>query len=208
MSPNAQAKILRAIECREIYRLGSNKRVPVRCRVIAATNQNLELSVLEGRFRKDLYFRLSVTRVELPSLRERIQDLPLLCKHFVSHFNTEFGLRVSGVSDELLSRMEKYEWPGNLRELRNLIEASFVNRPTGTIRIEGVPESFHIRLHEGQFSLERNLVIEALRATNWNQSKAAAKLRYSRMTLYRKLARFKIEPPDRNTPAKILGTYD
>ena len=131
--------------------------------------------------------------MELPPLRGRVEDIPALCSYFIRQFNKDFGLAVEGVSDDLLQRMQRYDWPGNVRELRNLLEATVVKTAGGMIQTSDTPERFPFRNESKESQWERDQLLSMLVATNWNKSQAAARLRYSRMTLYRKLARYKIE---------------
>jgi transcriptional regulator with PAS, ATPase and Fis domain len=194
MSPYAQAKILRVIERKEVYHLGGKASIPLDFRIIAATNQNLERLVTEGTFRKDLYYRLNVARIYLPPLRERKEDIPLLIEHLIGELNRRFGREVEGFTQKALELLLRYDWPGNVRELKNLLEATFINLPSQKISFIDLPEAFQRRLKEaeGLPQNERDRVLSALFATNWNKSKAAQKLRWSRMTLYRKMAKYDI----------------
>lgn len=191
MSPYSQAKILRTIERKEVYRLGGNGRIPVDVRVTAATNQDPERLVAEGKFRKDLYYRLNVARVNLPLLRDRKEDIPRLLEHFIRELNRQFGREVEGFTEEALESLLRYNWPGNVRELKNVLEATFINLPSRKIAFMDLPNPFRMRLKEteGLPKNERDRVLSALFATNWNKSKAAQKLHWSRMTLYRKMAK-------------------
>jgi transcriptional regulator with PAS, ATPase and Fis domain len=166
MSSSAQAKILKAIEEKNIYRLGSQASISLDIRIIAATNQNLEAAIADGRFRKDLYY-----------LRE--------C-------NRRSARQVEGFSAEVLTKLLTYGWPGNIRELKNLLEAIFVTPPAGRIGVEDLPEWFGRQFRAGEpgYRDERDLVLAALLSTNWNKSRAAHKLRWSRMTLYRKILKY------------------
>jgi transcriptional regulator with PAS, ATPase and Fis domain len=194
MNPYAQAKILRAIEGKTIYRLGGKRRIPLNIRVIAATNQDLEQLVSQEKFRKDLYFRLNVARIHLPPLRERKEDIGLLCQYYLGELNDRCGRQVEGFTDDVLDWMIRYDWPGNVRELKNLLEATFVNAPCGKVALTDLPEQFRQRVRETA-SLpqdERERLLSALFSTNWNFSKAAQQLHWSRMTLYRKLGKYQI----------------
>jgi len=194
MSPYGQAKLLRMIEGKEIQRLGRDGAVTVDIRIIAATNQELECMVNDGKFRKDLFFRLNVARIHVPPLRERKEDLPLLINHFVQHFNHQFGRAVERLSDEAMDALLAYDWPGNIRELKNLLEAIFVELPSEGERCPQLPSLFRRRCEELRATTgdERDRLLWALSMSNWNKSKAASKLSWSRMTLYRKMARYKI----------------
>jgi transcriptional regulator with PAS, ATPase and Fis domain len=194
LSAHAQAKILRALENKEVYHLGSRLGISTNVRFIAATNQNLEELVAEGKFRKDLFFRLDVARVHLPPLRERKEDLPVLLSYFIEDLNQRFGLHVRRATEETLDHLLAYDWPGNVRELKNLLEAVFVDLSSSEISLEALPVQFRLRCHcsKSVRTNEPDQLMCALLATNWNKSKAAEKLRWSRMTLYRKMARYNI----------------
>ena len=194
MSPYAQAKILRAIESREVYRLGGRRPVRIDVRVVAATNRDLDDLAMSDAFRKDLYFRINVARVHLAPLRERRPDIPLLVAHYIREYNRTFHSHVRDVDPETLDRLVAYAWPGNVRELRNVIESAFSSRPAGRIAWIDLPDWLRRRLGESAPAAgEQERIISALAATNWNKSKAAEKLQWSRMTLYRKMAKYQIE---------------
>ncbi|MEW6518213.1 MAG: sigma-54 dependent transcriptional regulator [Thermodesulfobacteriota bacterium] len=194
MSSFAQAKILRILECGRVHRLGGSVATDIDVRIIAATNQNLEELVEQGRFRKDLFFRLNVARVHLPPLRERREDIPVLLGKFVKDFNRLFGLQINGFSEKAWFSLLKYDWPGNIRELRNILEATYINGPGETITFSDLPKPFQQMFYGGDFRprSERDQVLSALFAANWNKSKAAERLNWSRMTLYRKMAKHQI----------------
>jgi two-component system response regulator HydG/two-component system response regulator AtoC len=199
MELSAQAKILRAIETRQVRRLGGRIGIPVDVRIIAATNQDLEGLTAQGRFRKDLYYRLNVVRIHLPPLRERKEDLEPLVEHYIRYFNKRFNREVEGFSAEAIAHLRQHDWPGNIRELRNLIEAAFVNLNGRRISYVDLPEAFRSGLERTQ-SLptgERDRLLSALFATSWNKSKAAQELHWSRMTLYRKLAKYGVSRSER-----------
>jgi DNA-binding NtrC family response regulator len=194
MSPYAQAKILRAIEDKAVYRLGGKRRIAIDVRVIAATNQDLDQLVAQEKFRKDLYFRLNVARIHLPPLRERKEDIPPLCQHYLRQLNHRFGRGVEGFTNEALAYLIRHDWPGNVRELKNLLEAAFVNDLPRRISFLDLPEQFRKRSNAAEASPqdERERLLATLFSTNWNVSKAAQQLRWSRMTLYRKLEKYHI----------------
>ena len=194
MSPYAQAKILRAIEIKEVYRLGGKRSIPLNVRVIAATNHDTEQLVAQGKFRKDLYYRFNVAMVHLPPLRNRKEDIPTLLGHLIRQFNERFGREVEGFTQEAMASLLRYDWPGNVRELKNVLEATFINLPSQKIAFMDLPKQFQRRLKEteGLPKKERDRVLSALFATNWNKSEAAQKLHWSRMTLYRKMAKYHI----------------
>jgi transcriptional regulator with GAF, ATPase, and Fis domain len=191
----AQAKLLRVIENKEVQRLGDTRACPVDFRVLAATNRDLERMVDEGQFRRDLFHRLNVARIHIPPLRERKDDLPELVSHYVAVLNEEFGCNMTGVDSEVLGCLLDYAWLGNVRELRNLLEAAYVNAAGPLITRGDLPEQFLSR--SGAPSSERQRLISALASVNWNKSKAAVQMRWSRMTLYRKLAKYGISDADK-----------
>jgi DNA-binding NtrC family response regulator len=218
MSPYAQAKILRVIESREVQRLGGKENIPLNVRFIAATNKDLQQSVSEKTFRKDLYYRLNVAGIHLPLLRDRKEDIPALCDHYIGDFNRQFGRHVQGFTEESAETLLSYDWPGNVRELKNILEATVGNFrcsqnrssidscgqcPEVSFRCRQIsftdlPEQFRRRVIETQSisSDERYPLLSVLISTNWNISKAAQKLNWSRMTVYRKMAKYHIYPKE------------
>ncbi len=194
MSPYAQTKILRTTEKKEVCRLGGKGAIPINVRVIGATNRDLEQLMEKGNFRKDLYYRLNVARIHLPPLRDRKEDIPSLLKHYISKFNQRFDREVEGFTEEALALLLRYDWPGNVRELKNLLEATFINLSSWKIALTDLPKTFRMRFKETEWlsEKERDRVLSALFATKWNKSKAARKLHWSRMTLYRKMAKYHI----------------
>ena len=195
MPTSAQAKLLRAIETREVRPVGGSTSVAVNFRVVAATNQSLERLVECGRFRADLYYRLNVARVELPPLRERPEDVPVLFGAAIAELNIRDEAAVGAPDAELMDCLRRHDWPGNVRELRNLAEALFIDPPRGRICFEHLPPAF-ARLFARYRAApcdERDRLMSALAATRWNKAEAARALNWSRMTLYRKLAQYDVE---------------
>lgn len=192
-----QAKILRAIECKEVYRLGGHRAIPVDVRIVAATNHDLERRVDEGAFRKDLYYRLNVARIHLPPLRERRDDIPLLLRHYIGEMNQLHGRHVEGLTAEALDRLVEHDWPGNIRELRNLVEAVFVTLDAPRIALADLPHALGQPVATSAVGKdgERERLVSALFATNWNKSRTAEKLHWSRMTVYRKMAKYHLMSP-------------
>ncbi len=191
----AQAKLLRAIESREIQTLGGDANVTADFRLITATNQPLEKCMEAGTFRRDLYYRLNVAHLRLPPLRERPGDVPLLTLHYLSGFNCQFGLNVARISDEAMETLQAYAWPGNIRELRNVIESAFLSVEGDTLHVSDLPENLRPAIFRSYIAAghsERERMIGVLREVNWNKSKAAGRLQWSRMTLYRKLAKYEV----------------
>jgi DNA-binding NtrC family response regulator len=192
MTPYAQAKILRALDTREIYRLGSIHCTRLDIRVAAATNQDLDRRVDEGAFRQDLYYRLNVSRISLPPIRERREDIPALLDHWVGEMNRVFHRNVLGFTAQALQQFLEYTWPGNVREIKNVVESAFVDLPPRPVAFLDAPESIRARVARARATqaTERDRLVSALAATNWNVSRTARQLQWSRMTLYRKLARY------------------
>ena len=140
MSRFAQAKILRAIEAKEIYPLGAQRSVQLNVRVIAATNRDLEAMIRDDSFRSDLYFRLKVVRLTLPPLRDRLSDIPLLVRHWLPALNATFGRQVTTVTADVLRSLMTHSWPGNVRELKNVLEISFLHLPPHATTLASLPE--------------------------------------------------------------------
>ena len=205
-----QVKLLRAVQERCFERVGGNKTIHVDVRIIAATNQNLEQAVAERRFRQDLYYRLHVIPIEVPALRERRSDIPLLVNHFIERLNEQRKTEIAGVESEALAQMTDYEWPGNIRELENLVERAVVLKKKGWITVADLPDRMaktaaaspadlpdhFIRFNEDGINLtkeleqyENRLIGEALRKANGVTSKAAQLLQLNRTTLVEKLKR-------------------
>jgi two-component system response regulator HydG/two-component system response regulator AtoC len=191
LSLQAQAKLLRVIEMKQVPRLGDSRTWSVDFRVVAATNRDLGEMTREGLFRRDLFYRLNVARIQIPPLRERPDDVEPLIAHCVALLNREFSGGIEGVSPEAARLLKTYSWPGNVRELRNILESAFVTCDGPLIDVHDLPP--HLRPPDGEPRSrgdERERLLEALSAVNWNKSKAACLLKWSRMTLYRKLAKY------------------
>ncbi len=206
MPLSMQAKLLRVLQEREIERLGDNKIIPIDVRVIASTNQNIIKMVSQGTFRKDLYYRLNVINLTLPPLRERPEDLHLLVHHFITKFNAEFGLEIAGITDEVRNLFETYEWPGNIRELENMMERAFNLVEGNYIEIKHLPHYMqNTRFQEKKTTttsnnlpalieqVEKKALARALINNNGNKARAAQELGISRAWLYKKLKHYNIE---------------
>ncbi len=191
----AQAKILRVIESREVCRLGGSRRERLDLRFVAASNQDLESMISRGSFRKDLFFRLNVARIHLPPLRDRKDDIPLLLDHYCRDLCQRSGRSALEFSQECLHCLLCYDWPGNIRELRNLVERLFLDELPQQIGPENLPDYIRNRITSavGFSQSERDLLLSALFSAKWNKSKAAENLHWSRMTLYRKIAKYHID---------------
>jgi len=213
MSLPLQVKILRVLQEREFERVGGNRTIHVDVRVIAATNQDLETLVEEKRFRKDLFYRLNVIPIVIPPLRERRSDIPLLIDHFLTRFNQSKHTQVSGLASDVLHMLTEYDWPGNIRELENMIERLVVLKKHGVLSVEDLPEKIcrrpstpelkeqFIRFSEDGINLsreveqyEKHLIMEALRKANGVTSRAAQLLHLNRTTLVEKLKRKGVDP--------------
>lgn len=205
LSPVAQAKILRVLETKQFCRLGGTRQLHLDLRFVAATNQDLYAMTAQRTFRQDLLFRLDVAHVHLPPLRERKEDIPLLVREFGRQFSQQFSGKVPEFTEEFLRVLLKYDWPGNVRELKNVIERLFLMELPTPVGAEHLPA--HVRrllatsssLSEG----ERELLISTLFSTKWNKTKAAEMLHWSRMTLYRKIAKYRIS--DNCAPRSLEG---
>ena len=199
ISPRMQIRFLRVLETMEFERVGDSTPIKVDVRVIAATNRDLAARVEAGDFREDLYFRLKVFEIELPSLRNRQDDIPLLVKHFLDNFNREFDKNVRSVSDDVLTLFTAYDWPGNVRELENALEHAFVLSRTPVITIADLPQDLvakappSVGRKSADPESEAQAVRSALRRSGNNKSEAARLLGISRRTLYRRLEEHQIE---------------
>jgi transcriptional regulator with PAS, ATPase and Fis domain len=195
-----QVKLLRVIQSRTYEPLGSNKPVKTDVRIIAATNRDLEAMVADGTFREDLYYRLNVVKIDLPPLRERMEDIPLLVEHFINTFNSQRDRQVEGISEEVLSILVHHDYPGNIRELENIIEYAFILCHEGLIRPHHLPE-WLIRDREEDVSIsgpltlkemERKAIIESLKRNEYRKMKTCRELGISKDTLRRKIAAYEI----------------
>lgn len=194
MSLLAQAKILRAVENRVVQRLGSNVDTPVQLRLLAATNQDLEQLTREKKFRQDLYYRLSVVRLDLPPLRDRVEDIPDLAEHILTELTEKKNGTARRLEFEVIRRLQMHSWPGNIRELRNVLECILVYSSSRSIGLSDVPEHLRRTLSSSSscYGDERSKILRALNSAQWNRNKAAEILRCSRMTLYRKMVKFSV----------------
>lgn len=193
MSAYAQAKILRVLESKEVCPLGGKLSIPLDIRVLAATNRDLERLVAVSQFRKDLFYRLNVARIHLPPLRERKDDIQDLIEHFLVELNAQRGRKVLGFTHDARELLLHHDWPGNIRELRNLLEAVFIDPPSQRITIGDLPEWFYSgSTADNETVIERESLLTALAANQWNKSKSAKQLKCSRMTLYRKMVKYEI----------------
>lgn len=196
ISPTVQVKLLRVLQEMEFERVGDNKTIKVDTRVIVATNRNLKELVTSGLFREDLYYRLKVLEIHAPRLREHSEDIPLLVSSFIEEFNAKFNRRIVGLDEEAKSILMTYTWPGNIRELRHVIEHAVAIAKTSIIKASDLPDDLCLieeSAGPAQGAVERDSIIDALNSTRWNKTKAAALLGVSRGTLYNKLKEFGLE---------------
>jgi two-component system response regulator AtoC len=203
MSPGLQVKLLRALEEQEVRRIGSNQVIKVDVRVIAASNRNLAELVGEGKFRQDLYYRLRVIEIELPPLRERMEDIPLLVEHFLKKLGEERESPFS-ISPRALSALMSYDWPGNVRELENALESAVALNRSGVIVPEDLPPKVRAEPRDGERladfyselpsldEMEKRYMTHVLKVTGGNKVKTAAILGINRRTLYRKAEKYKL----------------
>jgi len=211
-SPGFQVKLLRVLQDLEFEPVGGTKTYRIDTRVILATNEDLAKKTAEGRFRLDLYFRINVINIELPPLRERISDIPLLAEHFLQRVVAETGRKVEGFSPEALTALQRYRWPGNVRELQNVIERAVLLGRGPRIVPEDFPPNVLTAapvaldttagcLKDALSAPERQIILEVLEANNWNRQATAAALGINRTTLYKKMKRLGLEEP-RGTAAR------
>ena len=209
-----QSKLLRALQEKEVRPVGANHRLPMRARVLAATNRDLKQMVEQGRFRKDLFYRLNVVSLRLPPLRERRQDVPLLSAHFLDRISKEYGKQFE-LSDEALRVLDEYDWPGNVRELENALERACSFASGTLVQLGDMPtglQDFRMQQRKATMplrevleaaaaagpgvtslaALERQAIIEAIARLNGDKLKAAQLLGIGKTTLYRKLKEYNI----------------
>ena len=208
MPLSLQVKILRVLQDRKITRLGGTTPMPINARIIAATNKNLEKMVREGTFREDLFYRLNVVRIELPPLRERSEDIPLLAANIISRYNRTMGTRITGFTPEALDMLKKHSFYGNVRELENILERTMIFAEGSIIRVEDLDLRFsvsrpgeeraghHDESHEDAVTLkdiEKSAIIRSLQRWEGNRTHAAEELGISRRTLITKIAEYGIQ---------------
>jgi len=204
-SPSMQVKLLRVLQDLEFEQVGGTKTFHVDTRVILATNDDLSRLVAEGRFRQDLFYRINVINVELPSLRDRIADIPLLAEHFLRQVCEDSGKTVRGFTDEAMSALQRYRWPGNVRELQNVMERAVLLGKEGVIGMDDLPAALTASagvnvepiagrsLKQALESPERQIIREVLEANHWNRNITAETLGINRTTLYKKMKRLGLE---------------
>ncbi|MEW6327804.1 MAG: sigma 54-interacting transcriptional regulator [Thermodesulfobacteriota bacterium] len=201
ISPALQIRLLRVLQEREFEPLGGIRPVRADVRILVSTNKSLEVLVKEGRFREDLYYRINVMKIILPALSERKEDIPLLIDHIIDRFNRLRGKDISGVSEEALAILMHHDYPGNVRELENIIEHAFILCKSGLINPDHLP-SYLIPKESGQMpvrasltAMEHRFIYETLMSNNWNQLATARELGINKTTLWRKMKRLNITAP-------------
>ena len=202
MSMATQVKLLGVLERGRFERVGSNDTISVDVRIVTATNRNLEDAVQAGHFREDLYYRIRVIPIVLPPLRERSEDIPLLVNHFREKFNREMRKEIAGLSPQSLMALEQYPFPGNIRELQNVMEHAFVCCEESIIQLEHLPAELqrHALEHpewtntESLESIERQAICRALDKSGWHFQEASRQLGIGRSTLWRKVRQFGLKP--------------
>jgi PAS domain S-box-containing protein len=218
-SPAFQVKLLRVLEEREFLPLGGIKKVKINVRILAATNRNLEEMVTQGTFRRDLYYRINIVRLALPPLRDRKEDIPLLIDRFIDRMNRLRGKAVSGIESEALERLMAHNYPGNIRELENIIEHAFILCTQGPIGLHHLPS--HLNTPAGsprpspahpssisqiQQATEREVILAALERNNYNRLATAKELGMHKSTLFRKLKKLQLDLPD--IDGRTVGSHN
>jgi DNA-binding NtrC family response regulator len=202
LSPAAQAKLLRVLQDHQVQRVGSSVPRQIDLRVIAATHRNLKTMVRDGQFREDLYYRLAVVEITLPSLANRREDLPLLERYFVNKFATEYKKPISGLARRVQTRLSAYPWPGNIRELENVIGNACLMTDGNLIDIDDLPERLRAALTAETFigdkflsldEVQRRHVLQVLEGVGGNKARAAEILGIGRATIYQLLSKMKLE---------------
>lgn len=209
MSLATQAKILRVLQEHEFQRLGGEETIRVNVRVLAATNIDIQQAIEIGKFREDLYYRLNVVRINMPPLRERPEDIPLLTNEFIKEYNQKHNKEINGVAPDAMRLLMSYDWPGNVRELKNICEQAVVLNESNVITAADLPveirgKGFNLDANQSNQSLkditknltseiERKIITETLEETGWNRNETAQKLGITPRTLYNKIKEYKIE---------------
>jgi transcriptional regulator with PAS, ATPase and Fis domain len=211
MPHSLQVKLLRVLQEQEFERIGATKTTKVNVRIIVATNKDLALLVKQGKFREDLYYRIHVIHLHIPPLRDRLDDVPLLCNHFINKINIKTHKKMIGVSPEVVKIFQQYHWPGNIRQLENVLERAFHFSQTNWIEMEHLPKEMNLldgpasppilRKSETNMTInrkqsisqtEKDVILQALKKCQGNRTRAAEILGISRTTLYQKMKKYQI----------------
>jgi len=210
INQNIQIKILRVLQERQFERVGGEKSITVDTRLITATNRDLEKEVAAGTFRSDLYYRLNVVHLHVPPLRERKEDLPLMIDAFLKEFTEENAKKITSIEPKARAALYAYDWPGNIRQLRNCLESAVVMSSDDTIRLADLPEpirdaeqtaTIHIQIGTTLAEAERHIIMETLTAYKGNKSKTADILGIGRKTLHRKLDEYAVAGTEPTPPS-------
>ncbi len=211
-SPSMQVKLLRILQDFEFEQVGGTKTFSIDTRVILATNDDLSQAVAEGRFRQDLFYRVNVINIELPPLRERISDIPMLAQHFLEQVGNDAGKKVNGFSEQAMAALQRFDWPGNVRELQNVIERAVLLGKSDMVELDDLPPAFasagnvlvapvgNRTLKEALSGPERQIILDVLEMNNWNRHATAESLGINRTTLYKKMKRLGLEEPRQLQP--------
>ena len=213
-SPNLQVKLLRILQEGELERVGDSRTIKVDVRVVAATNHNLEELIEQKKFRKDLYYRLKIIDIEVPPLRERKGDIPLLIRDLIEKHSKHLCKKVEAISEEFISQLIEHDWPGNVRELENVIERAIILSQCNELRLEHLPDFLRLRqaklpepvevgaaggngntLKDALKNPEREIIVKTLDSVGWNRNDAAKALGINRTTLYKKMVRYELIKP-------------
>jgi DNA-binding NtrC family response regulator len=210
-SPGLQVKLLRVLQELEFEQVGGTETFKVNTRIVLATNEDLSAAVADGRFRQDLYYRINVINIELPSLKERATDIPALAHHFMTRICQEESKHIEGFDSQAISALQEYEWPGNVRELQNIVERAVLLGKGPRLGLEALPS--HITaghrealtipaagkrqtLKEALEGPERQIILQCLRENNWNRNETADQLGVNRTTLYKKMKKLGLDRPE------------
>jgi len=200
ISMKMQIELLRVLETKTFTRVGGNKEIQSDFRIICATNKDLKKMVAEGTFREDLYYRLNVVNIAIPPLRERTEDIPMLVNYFLEKYCTSMSRDLITIDPAALRRIEEYHFPGNVRELENMIERAIVVGNGKEIRLRDLPleKNMISDANESLDELERKYILQTLNKYDWNISRSARMLKIDRVTLYNKIKKYKLEQPNKN----------
>ena len=216
MPVHLQTKLLRVLQERRLRRLGDEHEISVNFRLVSATNRNTAALLDEGHLRKDLYFRISTIKIKVPSLRERLDDVPLIAGRFLQRFNDQYGKNIRDLSPDAIMRLVRYDWPGNIRELESVIERAVLFCSGSELLPNCLPEEFQTRVTSSSFvippllpmeEIEREAIMQTLERTAGNVKKSAQILRFPRPTFYRKLKKLgiKVERPGERSDSSIAA---
>ena len=197
ISPKMQIELLRVLETKTFIRVGGNKEISSDFRVICATNKNLKQMVEDGTFREDLFYRLNVVNIRIPPLRERTEDIPMLVDHFIKKYCTSMSRNIMSIDKSALKHLEQYDYPGNVRELENMIERAIVVGNDKEIRLKDLPldKGISTSSFKSLDDLEKQYILQVLNKYEWNISRSAKVIKVDRVTLYNKIKKYKLQSP-------------